>query len=52
MQKINTMLLIKWVARFMSSRESLITQVLKESYDRGLNWERYAAPLQGASPFW
>ena len=46
------MLLTKWVARLMSSQEDLITQILKESYGRGLNWEKYTTPIQGASPFW
>ena len=36
----------------MSSRDDLVTQVLKESYGKGLTWERYAALTQGASPFW
>ena len=50
--KMNTTFQPKWVARFLSSREDLITQVLKESYGRELNGDRYAAPFQGASPFW
>ena len=49
---MNTKLLEKWVAKFMSSWEDLVTQVLKESYDRELNWERYTVPFQGASSFW
>ena len=32
LQKMNTALLAKWVARFMSSQEDLVMQVLKESY--------------------
>ena len=36
----------------MSSRDDLVTRVLKESYDKGLTWESYAALTQGASPFW
>ena len=36
----------------MSSREDLVTQILKESYDKELNWEKYAAPVHGASSFW
>ena len=37
LQKSNTMLREKWVARFMSSQEDLVTQVLKESYGKELN---------------
>ena len=33
----NTALLEKWVAKFMSSQKDLVTQVLKESYDKELN---------------
>ena len=36
----------------MSSRDDQVTKVLKESYGRGLTWERYAALTQGASPVW
>ena len=36
----------------MSSWEDLVTQVLKESYGKELNWERYIVPFQGASSFW
>ena len=43
--KMNMTLVAKWVARFMSPREDLVTQVLKESYGRELNWERYTAPF-------
>ena len=48
---MSTTLLTKWVARLMSSREDLVTQILKESYGRDLNWEKYAAPIYGASSF-
>ena len=41
--KMNTVLLAKWVVRFMSSKEDLVTQVLKEIYGRELNWESYTA---------
>ena len=51
-QKMNMTLLTKWVARLMSSRDDLVTKVLKESHGRGFTSERYAAPTQGASPFW
>ena len=51
-QKMNTALLEKWVARFMSSQKDLVTQVLKENCGRELNWERYTAPFQRASSFW
>ena len=51
-QTMNMVLLTKWVAMLMSPREDLITHVLKENYGRGLNWERYAVHIQGASPFW
>ena len=36
----------------MSSREDLVPQILKESYDRELNWENYVAPVHRASSFW
>ena len=50
-QNMNTALLTRQVARLMSPQKHLVTQVLKESYSRGLNWEKYAAPIQGSSPF-
>ena len=49
---MSTTLLTKWVARRMSSWEDLVTQILKESYGGELNWEKYAAPVYGASSFW
>ena len=36
----------------MSSLEDLVTQILNESYSKELNWEKYAAPVHGASSFW
>ena len=36
----------------MSSREDLVTQILKESYSRELNWDKFAAPVHGTSSFW
>ena len=45
LQKMNTVVLATWVARFMSSQEDLVKQILKESYSRELNWERYTAPF-------
>ena len=50
--KMNTTLISKWVARFRSSWEDLVTQVLNECCGRELNWERYTAPFQEASSFW
>ena len=35
-QKMNMALLTNWVARLMSSWDDLVTQVLKEIYDKGL----------------
>ena len=49
---MNTTLRASQVTKLMNSREDLVTPVLKESNDRGLNWERYAAQFQGASPLW
>ena len=44
-------LLTKWVARLLSSREHLVTKILKESYAKELNWEEYTTLVYRASSF-
>ena len=51
-QNMSMTLLTKWVAGLMSSFKDLVIQSLKESYGRGLDWEKYTALVQGVSPFW
>ena len=34
----------------MNSWEDLVIEVLKESYDKGLNLERYVVPFHGTLP--
>ena len=47
----NLIILAKWVYRVMQAAGDILSQVIREAYGQSLDWDSWATPNRGDSPF-